>query len=242
MEAPRSRQDRQARPLPPGSARTRSARASSKISVSAGDVYTDTVAMAFRNIARIGRRRDSTEMRPSGNLVADSMRQRPDRRPELSWSTVSSTPWDTPSSGSPRGRSSATTSCAPCPTVTTPTPGSASSWSSRCCSGSHRGGLEFSVSTAGRNLQVSGLTFAYDSSKPPAEQLGQISRLDVTSVKIGDEYIAPYLLDPTRIPGKFYYVGMTDQVFNFLNGLARRRASEPDPIRRSSSTTPSATT
>jgi len=61
-------------------------------------------------------------------------------------------------------------------------------------------------------VQPSGLTFAYDSSKPPAAGLGQISRLDPMSVKIGGELVAAN-------PAKIYFVGMTDQVFNFINNL-----------------------
>jgi 2',3'-cyclic-nucleotide 2'-phosphodiesterase (5'-nucleotidase family) len=61
-------------------------------------------------------------------------------------------------------------------------------------------------------VQPSGMTFAYDSSKPPAAGLGQISRLDPLSVKIGDEYVAMNL-------DKLYYIGMTDQVFHFINSL-----------------------
>ncbi len=61
-------------------------------------------------------------------------------------------------------------------------------------------------------VQPSGLTFAYDSSKPPAARLGEISRLDPMSVKIGDEYVA---LNRSKI----YFVGLTDQVFNFINKL-----------------------
>ncbi|MBP1659088.1 MAG: 5'-nucleotidase protein [Candidatus Aminicenantes bacterium] len=78
------------------------------------------------------------------------------------------------------------------------------------------GGLEYSTSmveyTSSLCLQVSGLTFAYDSSKPPASQLGQISRLDPMSVKVGEEFVA-------LNPGKYYCVVMTDQVFAFLNSL-----------------------
>jgi 5'-nucleotidase len=66
--------------------------------------------------------------------------------------------------------------------------------------------------TTSLSVQPSGLTFAYDSSKPPAAGLGQISRLDPMSVKIGDEYVAANL-------GKVYFIGMTDQVFKFLNAL-----------------------
>jgi hypothetical protein len=77
-------------------------------------------------------------------------------------------------------------------------------------------GLEYSTSyveyTSSLCIQPSGLTFAYDSSKPAAEELGDISRLDPMSVKIGGEYVAANL-------GKYYFVAMTEQVFNFLNNL-----------------------
>ena len=78
------------------------------------------------------------------------------------------------------------------------------------------GGLEYSTSyveyTTALCVQPSGLTFAYDSSKPPAAHLGAFSRLDLMSVMVGGEYVA-------LNPNKPYYVGMTEQVFNFLNGL-----------------------
>jgi 2',3'-cyclic-nucleotide 2'-phosphodiesterase (5'-nucleotidase family) len=81
------------------------------------------------------------------------------------------------------------------------------------------GGLEYSTSfveyTKSLCIQPSGLTFTYDSSKPPAAYLGDISRLDPKSVKIGNEYVAQYLGDPT----KYYFVAMSEQVFNFLNNL-----------------------
>ena len=77
-------------------------------------------------------------------------------------------------------------------------------------------GLEYSVAYLpfARDIciQPSGLTFAYDSSKPPAANLGQISRLDPMSVKIGDEYVA-------LNPNKYYMVAMTDQVFNYFSNL-----------------------
>ncbi len=81
------------------------------------------------------------------------------------------------------------------------------------------GGLEYSTSyveyTTALCIQPSGLTFTYDSSKPPAAGLGQFSRLDLMSVKIGNEYVAQYV----GVPNKYYYVAMSEQVFNFLNGL-----------------------
>jgi 5'-nucleotidase len=73
-------------------------------------------------------------------------------------------------------------------------------------------------------VQPSGLTFAYDSSKPPATTLGQISRLDPMSVKIGDEYVAMNL-------DKVYFIGMTDQVYKFLNTLTGGQISTKfDPV------------
>jgi 2',3'-cyclic-nucleotide 2'-phosphodiesterase (5'-nucleotidase family) len=78
------------------------------------------------------------------------------------------------------------------------------------------GGLEYSTSfveyTKDLCIQPSGLTFAYDSSKPPAAKLGDISRLDPMSVKIGGEIVA-------LNQNKYYYVAMSEQVFNFLNNL-----------------------
>ena len=69
--------------------------------------------------------------------------------------------------------------------------------------------VEYTISLC---VQPSGMTFAYDSSKPPSAGLGQFSRLDLMSVKIGDDYVAANL-------GKVYFVGMTDQVYNFLYRL-----------------------
>jgi 2',3'-cyclic-nucleotide 2'-phosphodiesterase (5'-nucleotidase family) len=78
------------------------------------------------------------------------------------------------------------------------------------------GGLEYSTSfveyTKDLCIQPSGLIFAYDSSKPPAAKLGDISRLDPMSVKIGGELVV-------LNPNKYYYVAMSEQVFNFLNNL-----------------------
>lgn len=82
--------------------------------------------------------------------------------------------------------------------------------------------IEYTTSLA---VQPSGMTFAYDSSKPPATALGQISRLDPMSVKIGDEYVA-------MNQEKIYFIGMTDQVFNFLSALTGGQIStkfEPIP-------------
>ena len=81
-------------------------------------------------------------------------------------------------------------------------------------------GLEFSVSSIETThsvcIQPSGLTFAYDSSKPAG------SRVDPLSVKIGGV--------PIVGSGRPYYVvGMTDQVFNFLNGLMGGGLTRLDP-------------
>jgi 5'-nucleotidase/UDP-sugar diphosphatase len=78
------------------------------------------------------------------------------------------------------------------------------------------GGLEYSTAkvefTDDLCIQVSGLTYAYDSSQPAAANLGQFSRLDPMSVKVGGELVA-------LNPDKYYFVGMTEQVFNFLKDL-----------------------
>jgi 2',3'-cyclic-nucleotide 2'-phosphodiesterase (5'-nucleotidase family) len=78
------------------------------------------------------------------------------------------------------------------------------------------GGLEFTVAYVPYSqavcAQVSGLTFAYDSRLPAKDDLSGLSRVDPMSVMINGEYVA-------LNQSKYYMVGMTDQVFNFLNSL-----------------------
>lgn len=78
------------------------------------------------------------------------------------------------------------------------------------------GGLEYSTSyveyTKDLCIQASGLTYAYDSSRPPSAGLGSLSRLDPMSVMIGGEHVAAN-------PDKLYMVVMSEQVFNFLKNL-----------------------
>jgi len=77
------------------------------------------------------------------------------------------------------------------------------------------GGLEYTVSmveyTDDMSVQASGLTFAYDSSKPPAtiEDIlaGKLSRLDPTSIKIHGLPINPQGL---------YWVALSEALHNFL--------------------------
>jgi len=79
-------------------------------------------------------------------------------------------------------------------------------------------GLEYSVSIAeytdDLSMQVSGLTFKYDSSKPPVsiEELleGKLSRLDPASVKIQGDPINPQGL---------YWVALNEQLLKFLLSL-----------------------
>ena len=77
-------------------------------------------------------------------------------------------------------------------------------------------GLEYSVTyveyTDELSLQVSGIEFKYDSSKPPAGSIGEISRLDPFSVKVNGQPINPNGL---------YWVALNEQLLNFLqaNGL-----------------------
>lgn len=77
------------------------------------------------------------------------------------------------------------------------------------------GGLEYTVSmveyTDDMSVQASGLTFAYDSSKPPAaiEDIlaGKLSRLDPASIKIHGQPINPQGL---------YWVALSEALHNFL--------------------------
>ncbi len=77
------------------------------------------------------------------------------------------------------------------------------------------GGLEYAADmvtlTSDLAIQTSGLTYTYDSSKPPVANLGEISRLDPSSVRINGKPVDP---------AGFYSVVMSEQVFNFLNNLA----------------------
>ncbi len=74
-------------------------------------------------------------------------------------------------------------------------------------------GLEYTVSlveyTDELAMQSSGLTFEYDSSKPPAP-LGEFSRLDLTSVKVNG--------NPMN-PGALYWVAMNEQLVSLLGSL-----------------------
>jgi len=76
------------------------------------------------------------------------------------------------------------------------------------------GGLEYAADmvtlTSDLAIQTSGLTYTYDSSKPPVANLGEISRLDPSSVRINGKPVDP---------ASFYSVVMSEQVFNFLNNL-----------------------
>ena len=56
-------------------------------------------------------------------------------------------------------------------------------------------------------MQVSGLTFRYDSRNPPSSQLGQLSRLDPTSVFIQGQPVDPQGL---------YWVALNEQLYKSL--------------------------
>ena len=77
-------------------------------------------------------------------------------------------------------------------------------------------GLEYSVTyveyTDELSMQVSGLKFRYDSSKPASPAIGVISRLDPASVKVNGQPIQPDGL---------YWVALNEQLLAFLraNGL-----------------------
>jgi 2',3'-cyclic-nucleotide 2'-phosphodiesterase (5'-nucleotidase family) len=74
-------------------------------------------------------------------------------------------------------------------------------------------GLEYTVSlveyTDELAMQASGLTFEYDSSKPPAP-LGEFSRLDLTSVRVNGNPINP---------DGMYWVAMNEQLVSLLGSL-----------------------
>jgi 2',3'-cyclic-nucleotide 2'-phosphodiesterase (5'-nucleotidase family) len=78
------------------------------------------------------------------------------------------------------------------------------------------GGLEYAADmvslTTDLAVQASGITYTYDSSKPPVQNLGELSRIDPLSVMVNGFPVA-------SDPGKVYYVAMSEQVFNFLNAL-----------------------
>lgn len=78
------------------------------------------------------------------------------------------------------------------------------------------GGLEYSTASVEYTddlcIQASGMTYAYDSSQPAAQNLGQFSQLNPLSVKVNGELVA-------LNPGKLYYVAMSEQVFGFLKNL-----------------------
>ncbi len=75
------------------------------------------------------------------------------------------------------------------------------------------GGLEYTVSyvenTDELSMQSSGLTFEYDSSKPPAPP-GQLSRINPASVKINGVPI-----NPTGL----YWIALSEQLANFLKSM-----------------------
>ena len=83
------------------------------------------------------------------------------------------------------------------------------------------GGLEFSVASVETNhsvcLQPSGLTFRYDSSKTPG------SRVDLSSIEVSGVPV-------TDLGRDYCIVGMTDQVFDFFNGLTGGLLTRYDPV------------
>ncbi|MGA2533756.1 MAG: 5'-nucleotidase C-terminal domain-containing protein [Candidatus Aminicenantales bacterium] len=75
------------------------------------------------------------------------------------------------------------------------------------------GGLEYAADnvtlTTDLAVQGSGITYSYDSSKTPG------NRVDPTSVMVNGELVAAQI----GVKDKYYYVAMSEQVFNFLNAL-----------------------
>jgi 2',3'-cyclic-nucleotide 2'-phosphodiesterase (5'-nucleotidase family) len=90
------------------------------------------------------------------------------------------------------------------------------------------GGLEYAADmvtlSADLGVQASGLTYSYDSTKPPAE-FGSVSRIDLMSVMVNGEPVAAELGNPN----KFYLVAMSEQVFRFLNDLVKATGGDLEP-------------
>jgi len=86
------------------------------------------------------------------------------------------------------------------------------------------GGLEYAAdnvtNTTDLAVQGSGITYTYNSNNPPVQQLGLLSRIDPSSVKVNGTSVDP---------GKYYMVAMSDQVFNFLNALTKNPQDPTDP-------------
>ena len=84
-------------------------------------------------------------------------------------------------------------------------------------------GLEYSLTyveyTDEISMQVSGLTFRYDSRHPPSGQLGQLSRLDPTSVRIQGQPVNPEGL---------YWVALNEQLYKSLVALGLQPFSHID--------------
>jgi len=85
------------------------------------------------------------------------------------------------------------------------------------------GGLEYAAGTMDFTtdiaVQASGLTYCYDSSRPAAPLGSTPTRLELTSVAVNGELVAPN-------PGKLYAVAMNEQVFNFFNAMTGGALSE----------------
>ncbi|OGD14430.1 MAG: hypothetical protein A2W20_04815 [Candidatus Aminicenantes bacterium RBG_16_66_30] len=182
-----------------------------------GPVFTEAVAYAFRNIDQEWPAKGPNRDAPLGILVADAMKSALLASPGLPPVDCVLDPMGYTEFGIPAGKVVGNDILRAVPYGYDPASGLGFKIVIAPLPGEFiLGALEYTVTyveyTDSLSVQPSGLTFAYDSSQPPAASLGDISRLDPMSVKIGDEYVAANLQ-------KIYYVGMTDQVFKFLNSL-----------------------
>lgn len=80
-------------------------------------------------------------------------------------------------------------------------------------------GLEYSVSlvedTDDLSMQVSGLTYRYDSRKKAPSRIGEINRVDPVSVKVNGQHI-----DPNGL----YWIALSEQLCGFLTSLGLKPA------------------
>jgi 5'-nucleotidase/UDP-sugar diphosphatase len=180
-----------------------------------GQVYTETVAYAFRDIDHDWPAKGQYRDAPLGNLVADAMKSALTNvgyQVDCVLDALGYTEFGIPAGkvvgndimrAVPYGYDPATG--LGFKLVVAPLPGQLI-----------LGGLEYTVAyveyTTSLCVQTSGLTFAYDSSKPAIDDLSGLSRVDPMSVKINDEVVA-------LSERPYFYVAMSEQVFNFLNNL-----------------------
>ena len=180
-----------------------------------GPVYSQHIALALRDILKSWPANSQNRDTPLGNLVTDAFRNRLTKagfQVDLALDVLGSL-----GANIPAGKVVGNTILRAVPYGYDPASGLGFKVVVVPLTGGFLlGGLEYAADmvslTTDLAVQASGVTYTYDSSKPPVQNLGDISRIDPTSVVVNGELVA-------LNPGKVYYVAMSEQVFNFLNAL-----------------------